>query len=419
MCSKEHKKTQRPDAAQCASGLCVKIKNALKGLLAVIFITVFYLAVSWAGNKVEFLSPWKQAMESYRLSDLYCWMHKSPKAVTYNGVGVVTIDISSCKSRGEIASLIDRINSCEPCCVGVDVIFPNLSADASPAEDDSLVAAFSRTRNLVLAQEFRPISGTEYSPKTSFFVEQLPGARQGVVSLPSGIIREWTPLLVFGNDTLPSFTKAIADLAGVPMPATTEPQMIDYSISDTMTLKADETWEPEFLKGQIVLVGDLEDLRDTHEIPVTLQKSAREAGLNIHRQILQTSMEGKQFHVVPKWLTLTVSGLLLWIISMLLIPLVAKANALAGSLQAKEGGVTLLDYAGLFFLHHASAIAQTTLIVLAVIVGYILYWKAGLMFEIKFLLSGYALLYAGNTFVDSFLRFLDAVRNTFTHKKAK
>ena len=104
---------------------------------------------------------------------------------------------------------------------------------------------------------------------------------------------------------------------------------------------------------------------------------------------------------------------------MLLIPLVAKANALAGSLQTKEGGVTLLDYAGLFFLHHASAIAQTTLIVLAVIVGYILYWKAGLMFEIKFLLSGYALLYAGNTFVDSFLRFLDAVRNTFTHKKSK
>ena len=62
---------------------------------------------------------------------------------------------------------------------------------------------------------------------------------------------------------------------------------------------------------------------------------------------------------------------------------------------------------------------QTSLIILSVITGYILFWKAGLMFEIKFLLSGYALLYAGNTFVDSFLRFLDAVRNTFTHKKAK
>jgi len=416
MCSKVHKKTQRPDAPKCASGLCVRIKDALKGLLAVVFITVFYLAVSWAGNKVEFLSPWKQAMDSYRLSDLYCWMHKSPKAVTYNGVGVVTIDISSCKSRGEIASLIDRINSGEPCCVGVDVIFPNLSADSSRAEDDSLTAAFSRTRNLVLAKEFRPISGTEYSRKSSFFARQI-DAREGVVSLPTGIIRDWTPLLVFGNDTLPSFTKAIADLSGIPMPATTEPQMIDYSISDDVTLRSDESWDPEFLKGQIVLVGDLEDLRDSHEIPVTLQKSAREAGLNIHRQILQTSMEGKEFHAVPKWLMLMISGLLLWIISILLIPLVAKANALAGSLQAKEGGVTLLDYIGLFFLHHASAIAQTSLIVLSVIAGYILFWKAGLMFETKFLLSGYALLYAGNTFVDSFLRFLDAVKNTFHKKK--
>lgn len=418
MCSTESKKTQRPDAPKCASGLCVIIKNALKGLLAVIFITVFYLAMSWAGNKVEFLSPWKQAMESYKLSDLYCWMHKSTKAVTYNRIGVVTIDISSCQSRQEIAELIDRINSGEPCCVALDVIFPNLSTESSRAEDDSLVAAFSRTRNLVIAQEFRPVSGTEYSEKTSFFSGLLPDAKQGVVSLPAGIIREWTPLLVFDNDTLPSFTKAIANLTGIPMPATTEPQMIDYSISDNITLKADEPWNPDFLKGQIVLVGDLEDLRDSHEVPVTLQKSARESGINIHRQILLTSMEDKQFHSVSNWINLTVSGLLLWIISMFLIPLVAKSNKIARSIQEKEGGVTLLDYIGLFFLHHTSAIAQTTLIVLAVIVGYILYWQAGLMFEIKFLLSGFALMYAGNTFVDSLLRFLDAIKNTI-HKKTK
>ena len=385
---------QGPDAAK-ASCPCFNLKTILKGLQVALCVTVVYVVAEWAGDKVEWLSPWGKAIKSYNLTDFYFWAHNRKESISHNGVSVVTVDISSCHSRKEVAEVINRINSAQPLVVGLDVIFPQVTS-MDQAENDSLVAACSRIKNLVLAREYRPVSGTGHKIESSFFAKDI-NAREGAVSLPAGTIREWSPLLVYGNDTIPSFTKVIAEIADIPMPSVTTPILIDYSICDTLTLRADQQWNPDYLEGQIVLVGDLKDLRDSHNIPISLNITTKEAGVNIHRKILHTAMHGKPIYRVPKWLMMLISSLLLWVFAVVVAAYAHRWEKNSdGYIEARK----LRGFLRGWIYSHAFGLAQVTLIIFSVIGGYMLFWTIGVAFEIKFLLCGFALLYGGWRFVE-------------------
>lgn len=365
------------------------MQKIIRGFILVTCVTFFFIAVSWLGNCVDFLSPWKQAIESYKLTDFYFWAHRTKSQVSHNGSSIVTIDISSCYDRKEIAELINRINSGNPLAVAIDVIFPELSANIDKSHDDSLVNALKRITNLILAQEYRPVSGTEYAINSSFFTDEV-DAHIGAATLPTGIIRKWSPLLIFDGDTIPSMTKVIADVTGIPMPSTTDLLLIDYSIQDDMVLKADEQWDPEFLEGQIVLVGDLADLRDTHIVPLTLKTSISQSGLCVHRQILQTAMQERVFREVPAWIMYIISFLILWALYIIKAYLESSDFKKTEAPQKKK---TRFRYLNALWVSVRLDLLRLCIMAFVIICGYLLFWTTGLMFECKFLLSGFVLLY--------------------------
>lgn len=381
--------------------------TVLKAGISIAFILGLCSLFIYLESRFELLSPWKQAMESYQLTDLYHSFHKRQEVPSVDGRSVVLMDISSVRDRDEFAEVVDRIGDAEPYLVAFDVIFP--AAVTSDHRSDSLLtAAVNGLPRVVLASELRPEDGISYSLKSSFFAEES-GAVEGAVLLPDGIVRHWSPLVVSGQDTLQVFTKAIADMAGLHMPATTEPQLIDYSIVDEFSIDAAGDWDPSFIKDQIVLVGDLNDLRDTHQVPITLKTSVRRSGVSIHHQILLTCMNGSWFHVVPRWLTILLSLVILFAVTLLLIPVLDWADGEDQKIDRNPSVYTIKRYCISFFLRHISAIIQIALMVLAVLAGYLLFWVGGVYFDFKFLLTGYALLYLGFQFADALIEFTKVV----------
>lgn len=366
------------------------IKLAIKGGLLAGSVVLFMLGISWLGVRTNILNPWKQAMDSYKLSDLYLGAHRSSRSVSFDGTSVVTVDISNCYSRMEIAELINKINSAKPRAVALDVIFPDLSSNSSVAENDSLVAALQRTENLILVREYRPISQSEFEIQSSFFENEV-NASVAAATLPVGVIREWSPILVFENDTVPSFAKAIADAVGIHVASTTEPQIIDYSIQDNITIKANEPWNPDFLENQIVLIGDLADLRDTHTIPLTLNTSIRQPGVCVHRQILQTAMQGREFKQVSKWLVAIITCIILSVLYV--VKKYLKHHGERMALKITKENSRVAAYLIALWNGTRQDVLRFVILCFTICCGYLLFWTTGVLFEFKLLLSGYVLLY--------------------------
>jgi hypothetical protein len=197
--------------------------------------------------------------------------------------------------------------------------------------------------------------------------------------------------LVFNNDTVPSFSKVISDVAGFPMPSGTKPFYIDYSIHDNIVLRADEQWDPDFLEGQIVLIGDLADFRDTHIIPLTLNTSIRYPGVLVHRQILQTAMEGRNIRQVPSWIMFLLTFIFLWVMYVVKSVFKRRDSNKPHSSQRHKGRFVL--YATAFLQSIKQDAIRLGLMCALICMGYILFWTTGLLFEFKLLVAGYILLY--------------------------
>jgi uncharacterized Tic20 family protein len=393
-------------------------KVFLRAFLTVTVVAVICVVFSILGMKTDFFSPFKQAADSYNITDLYMYYHWRQDVPSYDGTSVVLVDISSCRTRSEIAEAIDRINACGPRIVALDIIFPE-AVSSDPKEDSTLVASLSRVGNLVLATEMRPVSGMEYSRMSSFFVEET-GAVEGVVTLPSGVIREWTPIVPVGDVQYTSFTKAITDILSVPVPETDEFQLINYAISDPLVVDASEEWDPDFLKDQIVLLGDVKDARDTYQVPVSLRSSTRQSGVFVHKQILMTCLSQDYFRRVPAWLEYLVSILILFMISTILSPILVWAKKKEDELEDKFKDTpekyTLKDCVCAFLYHHAAGFMQTALIVFAVIAGYLLFWTCGCIFDLTFLLAGFVLLYVSHKFVVAVLKLISRLSVIFKNR---
>lgn len=399
----------------------IKLHSVLKSCMAVIFIIAICDFLSYVGVNFSVLNPFKEALESYKLTDLYFSAHSNEMVPVYDGMSVVLVDVSSCKTRGEVADVIERINAAEPRLVALDIIFPE-AVSSNEEEDRHLVEALDNVENLVLACELRPVSDSEYVLKRSFFADMI-DAEDGVVSFPGKVIRSWCPLVVANGDTIPSFSKVIADRLSIPVPSTCDGQLIDYAIVDTMKLEADEEWSADFLEGQVVLVGDVNDLRDTYQVPVTLKTSVRKSGVLIHKQILHTCFSQNYFKKVDQWLVYVVSILLLLIFAIVFIPVIDGADRKKSEYESKfrqdVEHYTSIDYVKTLFYRHISAVLQVGLMIATVVVGYCIFWAWGYNFDFSLLLMGFALLYVGYQMAEMIVRFVAEIKVVIKNRKQK
>ena len=353
-------------------------EGSLRALITIVItIMLWVIAKLILSLNLSFFNPLEEAFDNYQLTDLYFSLHRSDADVQDAVCSdIVVMDISRCRTRGEIASVLNRIADAEPRMVALDVIFGSASS-VPQAENDSLLNALQRLPDIVAAKNMVAYDDRSFSAERSFFADEQ-WVTEGVVNFEYGVVRHFEPLQVYNGDTAVSFAKSIADKAGIPMPTEADSYLIDYTLSPGMTLSAYEHWDNHYLKDKIILVGDLNDYRDQFTVPVTLKGATRQAGVDIHWQILATAAANHIFRKVPAWLEILIS-----IISVFGATMLSFVIRLRNKQNRKMSAVAISWLMNLM---------QVGFIILAIIVAYCLFWGCHILFSVKYIIVGFALI---------------------------
>ncbi|MBP5558247.1 MAG: CHASE2 domain-containing protein [Bacteroidales bacterium] len=284
-------------------------RDSLNGLLITGIIVLITVLLMLVGLSTSVFDPVGQAMDDFRISDglFYSRALRVGKSDNVNP-GVVIVDIAECDSREEIAALVDRINHSSPKLLAVDIIFgrtPSISSES----DSALVAAFSYSPNLILASRFvEDANGGHF--ERSFFADDV-CCQEGDVSFELGKVRDFSPFSVHTEQKYPTM---VARIAGTGNIAEGFPrQLINYTPVNTVRVTPETLGDGSILKDQIVILGDMGDYRDYHDIPVMIDGQARTSGINILAQCLYSLQPGNGFKNCPHWLEVLLGILLTYL----------------------------------------------------------------------------------------------------------
>jgi len=268
--------------------------DAIVGTVLTLLFTWMALHSTAAGDLFNSMAE----IDSPELIDLYNGSAHRAGVPKYSPITVMPID--GC-SRQDVTTALEILSDFETTAIGLDVTFP-FYADG----DEMLVEAIMSNGNIVMA--------TCPSPPSYFEpILQDEGVTFGSVVLDvdtrHDIVRTFTPARYEQTDTVWSFELQLARMVGAHVAKYypyDEHAYILYTnlVIDTLSCRqlidpqADLTALAERLKGQIVLLGDIENPMDQYRTPI----DADMPGVMIHAYALDTILRGQTIWVSPDWL---------------------------------------------------------------------------------------------------------------------
>ncbi|MBQ9639603.1 MAG: CHASE2 domain-containing protein [Bacteroidales bacterium] len=309
----------------------------LTDLAKAVCTTVLVLLLMWVGRWVvvrsDLFSPMAAAFEGFQFSDLYfAWNRAHEDGAETD---VVLVDIANCRSREEVALVVDSVSAHGPRVLGVDVIFPPL-ASADPSADQSLRLALGRVPRLVVACNAVPMLDGSVLMERSFFVDSLFRADstrvEGAANMRLGVVRDYE---TFSPEAgMPTFAAEVVRSAGGKLPSADDVRLIDFGGCSVLTWCVGEEFDMNALSGRIVLMGDMQDLRDWHSVPATVGGESRMPGLSIHAAIVGALMRQEGFARMPQALSVWLQVCLLLAFCFFLFALPQTLdNWVSGALQ--------------------------------------------------------------------------------------
>lgn len=292
------------------------LKKLLHTTLTWCALLLLMLAL-WACIQLPSISgPLDSLFESFHVEDLYTYWTRDAIAKESSDVqsDLVLVDVAGIETRGELATLFNEMADAEPRAVVLDMIFAPLSM-ADSAQDHQLVSALQRFPRLILASHCHSdMQGTHQ--ERSFFVDSLPNAVEGEAWLPGSVVRTFSPIIE--ESGRPSLAYQVAEALELNVTATTEEQSICYLPVSVFTwTPSKESLNMEYLKDKVVMIGDVQDLRDFHNVPLLTQTNGRMAGVMIHLASVLTMAAERPIHHMPKWLNVLIELVLLWLLCLL------------------------------------------------------------------------------------------------------
>ena len=273
------------------------IRQSVGTLLVTIGVCVLVavLTFSWA-----FLNPIARALDAIAFTDNYLYTENLKEGDLDYCADVAFVNLSGVHSRLEIAEGLDYISKLGPRVVAMDCIFShNISSDS--LENDSLKNVISRIPNFVSAQRIVK-KGDYLDVEQSFYSDVCYNAS---VNIEDGIVRHFFPdsVTVCGSKdtlTLPSFVGEILRL-GYPLAYKNltergnDEELINYKkmqvdVYDMRKILDMELFLDSFdINDRVILVGDIDDLRDYHTIATELYGMRRINGTLIHAYSIATA----------------------------------------------------------------------------------------------------------------------------------
>lgn len=359
------------------------IRAAFTALLTVLFL--FGSKLLLPNINTEWLNITQQIfLESIQFSDLYFAFHRHTDVPSVEGGQVLLLDIHEYQTREEIAELLDSVAAAQPYMVALDVIFGETAMPDTIA-NQHVLEAVNKLPNLIYAFAAQETPEQTYTYNRSFFAGKIQGT-EALANLPKTTLRRVAPIQVINRDTLPTFAYTILKELGISIPQNNIEWMIDYSIEDTVIMrpyKRQFNWN--FLKNQIVIIGDTRDLTDMHKVPLSYRETFHMPGVQVHKQIVQTG-------IVQHWFQ-KVHDAWLWLITFVFLWCLKITGPLAEKLASKKWG-TMQEWYKIVFKNDpegltperraniARKLIKLLLIIVLLALGYFLFWCAGLYFEV-------------------------------------
>ena len=251
------------------------------------------------------------ASESFEneISDFYIRIARKARRNKKTSDLVRIVYIDQAQSRKEIASVIEKVASCNPRVIGLDIRFDQTGLKG----DEELIRVLKdNQKKLVLSVTgsgtFNYNECTFESIKSSFFMDSLDTTNVGFDNLITekgiSVIRELLLSTVYNGTELNSFAYSIFNMCHGDSIRVERTHRLYYyptyfyPVTDTCEL-LDKT---NILADKMVLIGAKDDIDDLHVTPIgTLP------GVDIHAQVLQGLIENRTITYIPKWVVWLIS----------------------------------------------------------------------------------------------------------------
>ena len=273
--------------------------------ICLIVFLLGYILV-FASLNLSIFNPLKQALDDFKMTDLYFELMRGNKEKELNK-DIVLVDVTKLTTRNAIAETIKDVNSCSPKVLMIDLIFERPSHDLT--EDTLLLNVIEAAKD----KEILSAKLTNYNPETksfsnltkSFFHEFI-DVRWAYSNVdqkrPGGCIRQYS-LSQKLNDSL-SFSMAYAAACAYkgiqPEIKDVSQRLIVYDDTDFLVITSDKILENKnLLKDKLVIIGALEEEADMHITPI-----GKLSGVKILAYSAMTFMNHKEIRSMGKYTSL-------------------------------------------------------------------------------------------------------------------
>ena len=279
------------------------------GICLIAFLLVYILVL--ASLNLSIFNPLKQALDDFKMTDVYFEIMRSSKEKEFNK-DIVLVDVTKLEDRDAIARAISKVNSCSPKVLLIDLIFERPSQD--PMEDMLLISTIEagKEREILSAKltKFNPDSLSFSNLIKSFFHDYI-DVKWAYCNVdqkrPGGSIRQYS-LSQKLNDSI-SFSMAYAAVCAYkdvqPEIKDISQRLIVYDDTEFLEIPCDKILENKnLLKDKIVILGTLQEEADMHISPI-----GKISGMKILAYSATTFMNHKEIRSMSKPTSLLVAFL--------------------------------------------------------------------------------------------------------------
>jgi CHASE2 domain-containing sensor protein len=292
------------------------LRHIITTLIAFVLVALF----AFTAYKVPFMSPMAEAIEDYKMTDVYYHILQDTDDGDTSDV-VTIVDMSDLYSRRELATALKAIEQCQPRVIGIDVVFEGLKEDSV---GDEMIAEVALThKNLVFSYKLLDYENDSIGHAItvhSFFAQDEGAVTEGYTNMPRNLYGGLKRELSLGDRAegklVPSFiTQTVAVYEGQKAgPVRQKNLNINYTPRKYHVVSPDSiALHSEYIKDKLVLFGAMKDEYDMHYTPL-----GKMAGVELLAYAVETFLRQNEIREVNKWATAVISFLIVLLTQMLL-----------------------------------------------------------------------------------------------------
>lgn len=259
-------------------------------------IVAFFASITY---QVKPLDPLTNTVKEFSFTDIYYSIYSSVGEADTSTV-ITIVDLTHLINRADIAQAFEDIESCHPKVIGADMVF-EVEDIGTPGANDSIVEIADKYKNIVWGTKLKNYSNEAdsigFTTQTSSFFKEYTDINEGAVNMPRGGLydsmkRKVPTFSIYNKEKIPSICAQVANAYAGKNISGKYGELLQINFTPIKFRKIqpeDILSNKEYIEGQIVLFGALNDSGDMHWTPVD-----RIAGIELLAYGVNTILQDKE-----------------------------------------------------------------------------------------------------------------------------